>query len=192
MTERWLAEMKKVERLGPTSDLLARAEAQPPRPVPASSMRSRVAAGLFAILIAVGGAWVAYAALNDGGRTSAGSASRQWGWPDTSTGQAQHEQTRVDGGEQQWRTDAAAVALRFGREVLGWPAPIAAVTSTDDPDNVVVSLHGPDASCSGVDCSSPPQQTVTLSLQRLERLGDGGIWSVTRVQGEASGASPTS
>ena len=47
-----------------------------------------------------------------------------------------------------------------------------------------MSLYGPDASCQEEACSIPsPQSIVTLTVQRLVRSGDGGIWSVTAVDG---------
>lgn len=126
--------------------------------------------------------------------TSDGTEDVNATWPETSLVDAQQAQVRADAGdpEVQWRTDAATVALRYARVVLGWPDPIAGVTATDDPDTVIVSLHGPDASCQGAACSDPqPRQTiVTVTLQRLVRQGDGGIWSVTVVDGSQEPSEP--
>lgn len=186
MTERWLVEMQKVERLEPIPDLLARAEVGPSLAEPSPPPGRRVVAGLVALVIAIAGGWLAFSALNaSGGRQATGDGSSSVaGWPDASVAEAQKVQAKVDSGapEAQWRTDAAAVALRYGQTVLGWPSPLAGVNATDDPDVVVVSLHGPDASCAAP-CSGSvsPQSIAILTLQRLVRKGDGGVWSVTSV-----------
>jgi hypothetical protein len=183
MPERWLAEMQKVERLRPIPDLLARAEAGPAMPEPGPRPRSRLAAGLLAVFIAIVGGWAAYNALAAGGERATKAGTSPVGWPDASVADAEQVQARVDSGDSdvQWRTEAAAVALRYGHSVLGWPDPLAALESTSDPDRVIVYLNGPDASCKGAECdTSSPQTSVTLTLQRLTRPGEGGIWSVTK------------
>lgn len=105
--------------------------------------------------------------------------------PETSFAEAQQAQERADTGDPavQWRTDAAEVAIRYAKEVLGWPDPIAGVMPTDDADTVSVSLSGPIASCTGAACEEPqPQQIgVHLNLGRIVRSGEGGIWSVTEL-----------
>ncbi|MDP9331179.1 MAG: hypothetical protein M3P11_11145 [Actinomycetota bacterium] len=191
MTERWQTEMKKIGRMEPSLDLLERAEHGPSLPDPGPRPASRVTAALIAIAIAIAGGWMLHAAFSDSVRRQpVGNSATDFTsatWPETSLAEAQQVQVRVDAGDPavQWRTDGAAVALRFGRVVLGWPNPLAGQTATDDPDTVIVSLHGPDASCQGEACSSPsPQSIVTLTLRRLVRSGEGGIWSVTSLDGE--------
>jgi hypothetical protein len=189
MPERWLTELKKIGQMEPIEDLLVRAERGPSLPEPAPRPTSRMAAALVAGVIAIAGAWMAFAAFSGaGGRQplSNGATTFTATWPETSLEEAQQVQARVDAGDPdvQWRADPAAVALRYGRVVLGWSDPIAGETTTSDPDTIIVSLHGPDASCQGEACSSPsPQTIVTLTLRRLVRSGDGGIWSVTAVDG---------
>ncbi len=192
MPERWLSELQKIGRMEPIPDLLERAEHGPSLPEPRPRPASRVAAALLAVVITIAGGWMAYAAFSGaGGRQPLGNGAKDFTatWPETSLAEAQQVQARVDAGDPavQWRTEAAAVALRYGREVLGWSDPIAGVsgvTTTNDPDTVIVSLAGPDASCRGEACSTPsPQTVVTLTLRRLVRSGDGGIWSVTSVDG---------
>jgi hypothetical protein len=190
MPERWLTELGKIDRMGPSLGLLERAEAGPFLPEPRPRPAARVTAAIVALLVAVAGGWVAFDALrgNDGVKQPAEDPQTFSAlWPETSLANAQQIQVRVDAGDQavQWRTDAGEVALRYAKEVLGWPDPIAGVIATDDPD-AVVSLHGPDASCRGTECQEPqPRQTiVTVTLQRLVRSGEGGIWSVTAVNGE--------
>lgn len=192
MPERWLAELGKIDRMGPSLDLLERAEGGPFLPEAGPRPAARVTTVLVAVLVAVAGSWVAFAAL----RSTDGDEQRPAGdpdafsalWPETSLADAQQIQARADAGdpEVQWRTDAGSVALRYAKEVLGWPDPIAGVTATDDSDTVNVSLHGPDASCRGAECQEPqpPQTIVTVTLQRLVRAGEGGIWSITAVNGE--------
>ncbi len=181
--------MQKIGRMEPIPDLLERAEHGPSLPEPRPRPTSRVAAALVAVVITLAGGWMAYAALSGtGGRQplSDGATDFTATWPETSLTEAQQVQERVDAGDPavQWRMDPAGVALRFGRAVLGWPNPLAGETTTNDPDTVIVSLHGPDASCQGEACSGPsPQSIVTLTLRRLVRSGDGGIWSVTAVDG---------
>lgn len=192
MPERWLTELRKIDRVEPSLDLLERAEGGPFLPEPGPRAAVRVRAVLVAILIAAAGSWGAFAALRGADRVELGPAGGSDTfsalWPETSLADAQQIQARVDAGdpEVQWRTSAGAVSLRYAQQVLDWPDPIVGVTVTDDPDTVIVSLHGPDASCREAECQKPqPRQTiVTLSLQRLVRSGEGGIWSVTAVNGE--------
>jgi hypothetical protein len=180
--------------MGPSLDLLERAEDGPFLPEPRPRPAARVTAVLVALLVAAAGSWVAFAALRgtDGVEQGPAGDSEAFSalWPETSLADAQQIQASVDAGdpEVQWRTDAGGVALRYAQEVLGWPDPIAGVTATDDSDTVIVSLHGADASCEGAECQEPPppqtQTIVNVTLQRLVRLGEGGIWSVTAVNGE--------
>lgn len=191
MPERWLTELGKIDRMEPSLDLLERAEGGPFLPEPRPRPAARVTAAIVALLIAVVGGWVAFDALRgtDRVRQPAGDPELFSAlWPETSLADAQQVQERVDAGDPdlQWRTDAGGVALRYGEEVLGWPNPIAGATATDDPDTLIVSLHGPDASCEGAECQEPrpPQSMVNVTLQRLVRAGEGGIWSITAVNGE--------
>jgi hypothetical protein len=185
MPERWLTEIQKIGRMEPIPDLLERAEHGPSLPQPGPRPASRVAAALFAVAITIVVAWVAYAVVSGaGGRQPFGNNAGDFKaiWPETSFAEARQAQARVDAGDpaMQWRTKAVSVAFRFGQVVLGWSNPIAGVTTTNDPDTVIVSLHGPDASCQAEACSSPaPQTIVTLTLRQLVRSGDGGIWSIT-------------
>jgi hypothetical protein len=189
MPERWLAEMNKIGWLEPNEDLLERAERGPSLPDQGARLTSRMTAAALAIVIAIAGGWLAYNAFSGtSGRQPLGNGTTGFTattWPETSLQTAEQVQARVDRGDPdvQWRTDPGAVALRYGQQVLGWPTPIVGVTTTDDPDMVTVSLHGPEAACQGAGCSTPPQTIVTLTLQRLVRAGDGGIWSMTAVDG---------
>lgn len=195
MPERWLTQLRKIDVVEPSHDLMERAERGPSLAEPAPPPSRRVAIAVFATLVAVAGAWGAFAGLRGGSEQGPAGGPETFTalWPETSLAEAQKVQARVDAGDPdvQWRTDAAAVALRFAEETLGWPDPVAGVTPTDDPDSVRVSLHGPDASCQGAECSGslPPQTIVNVTLRRLVRSGDGGIWSVTAVAGEEK-ASP--
>ncbi len=195
MTERWLTEVKKIGQMEPTENLLERAEHGPSLPEPGPRPTSRMAAALIAVVVAMAGGWLAFNAFSGAGeRQSLGNGATDFKattWPETSLEQAQQVQTRVDGGDPavQWRTDPASVAFRYGQQVLGWSHPLAGETTTDDPDTIIVSLHGPNASCQVGACSFPSPQTImTMTLRRLVRSGDGGIWSVTAVDG----AEPTS
>lgn len=190
MPERWLTELRKIDRLEPSLDLLERAESGPFLPEPGPRPVARVGVVLVAVLLAAAGSWGAFAALRGTDGVEQGPADGPDAfaalWPETSVADAQQVQARVDAGdpEVQWRTEAGAVALQYAQEVLGWPDPIAGVTAADDPDTAIVSLHGPDASCRGGECqeSQPEQITVTVTLQRLVRSGEGGVWSVTTVE----------
>lgn len=194
MPERWLNELSKIDQLKPSPDVLERAERGPALPEPAPGSARRTGIALFALLLAVAGSWGVFAILraNNGSQQSAASAPDNFAavWPETSLADAQQVQARVDAGDPdlQWRIEVGTVALRFAHDVLDWPDPIAGITETDDPDTVRVSLHGPDASCQGVECNGPqPSQTIVdVTMQRLVQPGDGGIWSVTAVEGEAN------
>ena len=189
MSERWLIELRKIGRMEPSSDLLARAESLPSLPEPGPSPAARVRIAVVALLVAAVGSWGAFAALNGAGvvEHQAGGSNEAFSalWPETSFAAAQQVQERVDAGdpEVQWRIDPVSVAFRYGQVVLGWSNPIAGLTVTDDPTHTVtVSLAGPDASCQGSECDSPgPQSIMTITLQRLVRSDEGGIWSVTAV-----------
>jgi hypothetical protein len=189
MSERWLTGLREIDRVEPSPDLLDRAESGPFLPDPRIPAWVRVRTVLFALLIAVAGSWATFAGLRsiDGNREKAADGPRAFSalWPETSLELAQRTQERADAGDTavQWRIDSGSVALRYAGEVLAWPDPIAGTTGTDDPDTVIVSVHGPDASCSGAECQEPhpPQEIVTLTLKRLVRPGEGGIWSVTAV-----------
>jgi hypothetical protein len=191
MPERWLTQLRKIDHVEPSHDLMERAERGPSLPEPAPSRSRRAGIAVFALLLSVAAAWGAFAGLRGSERGPAGGPENFTAvWPETSLADAQKAQAQVDAGDPdvQWRTDAAAVALRFAEETLGWPDPVAGVTATDDPNTVKVSLHGPDASCQGAECSCQGaecsrQTIVNVTLQRLVRSGDGGIWSVTSVSG---------
>jgi hypothetical protein len=190
MPERWLAQLQKIDRVEPSYDLLERAEAGPFLPEPGPRPMTRAAIVLVAALVAAAGSWGAFAALRGVGGTD-GVAGRDPDafealWPETSISEARQVQARVDAGDPdvQWRTLAGDVALSYAEQVLGWPAPIAGVTTgPETTDTAIVSIHGPVASCQGAECQEwqPQEIRVILTLQRLVRSGDGGIWSVTGV-----------
>jgi hypothetical protein len=188
MPESWVTQLSKIDHVEPSHDLMERAERGPSLPEPAPSPSRSAGIAVFALVLSVAAAWGAFVGLRGSEQGPAGGPETFTAvWPETSLADAQKVQAQVDAGDPdvQWRTDAAAVALRFAEETLGWPDPVAGVTATDDPDSVKVSLHGPDASCQGAECSGtlPPQTIVNLTLRRLVRSGDGGIWSVTGVSG---------
>jgi hypothetical protein len=183
MPERWITELGKIDRLEPSPDVLERAQRGPTLAPPRPHLLTRVAIALFALAIAVGGTLGAFVALRGSSRvgTADGASGFDALWPETSLSRAKAVQASVDAGDEglQWRTDPAAVGLRFVKDVLGWPRPIAGVTSPHG-DTVTVDLHGPDATCDGASC--PEQTIVVLTMQRLVRSGEGGIWSVFTVK----------
>jgi hypothetical protein len=190
MSEKWLTALKKIEWVDPSPDLLERAtEHGPTLPDPGPPTGLRVTTLLIAVLVAAAGSWAAFAGLSGMGGAQHEAADGQEVfkalWPETSRSEAEQVQTQVDASDSavQWRIDSGSVALRYAQEVLGWPNPIAGSTGTNDADKVIVGVHGPDVSCSGAECQNPqaPQRIVTLTLERLVRSGDGGIWSVTAV-----------
>jgi hypothetical protein len=188
MTERWQTRLQVIDHIEPSQDLLERAEAGPRLPDPGPPPATRVMAVLVVAVIAVAGGWGAFAALRSDPGVRQGAAGGEDVftalWPETLFADAREVQERADAGDGavQWRTEAADVALRYAQEVLGWPDPIAGIW-TEDPDTVNVSLGGPIASCQAAGCDEaqpqPQQIGVSLTLQRLVRPGDGGIWSVT-------------
>jgi hypothetical protein len=188
MPERWLSQLKKIDRVEPTYALLERAGVGPFLPEPGPRPTARVWAVIVAVLVAAAGIWGAFAALRGVGDAD-GVAGDDRGafaalWPETAFAEAQQVQERVDAGDPavQWRTDGAEVAIRYAKEVLGWPDPIAGISATDDADIVSVSLFGPIASCTGAECEAQPQRIgLTINLGRLVSPGEGGIWSVTEL-----------
>jgi hypothetical protein len=197
MAERWLTELRKIDRVEPSLGLLERAEAGPFLPDTGPRPAARATIVVVALLVAAAGSWGAFAALRGTSPADHGSAGGPEAfaalWPETSLADARQIQARVDAGDPvvRWRTEAADVALRYAQEVLGWPEPIAGLTAPDGSDTAIVSLHGPDASCSGAECQGwqPQQIAVTVTVQRLVRSGEGGIWSVTAVNSADSGPS---
>lgn len=190
MSEGWLTELRKIDRVDPSPDLLERAQEDGPiLPDPGPPTGLRMKTLIIAALVGAAGSWAALAGLSgiDGARQEPANDQEVFKalWPEKSHSEAEQVQAQVDAGDPsiQWRIDVGGVALRYAEEVLRWPNPIAGSTSTDDADTVIVSVHGPDVSCSGTECQKPqaPQRIVTLTLERLVRLGDGGIWSVTAV-----------
>jgi hypothetical protein len=187
MTERWLTELRKVNWVEPSPDVLERVERGPLLPEEGPRPRARVAIVLFAVLVAVAGSWGVFAAFStrDADRRASAEGSDAFTalWPETSLAEAQQIQERVDAGDSrvQWRTDAGNVALQYAQDVLGWSDPIAAAAGTDDADKVIVSVHGPNASCQEAECQVESQAIVTATLERLVRSGEGGVWSVTAV-----------
>jgi len=191
MSEGWLTELRKIDWVDPSPDLLERAQEDGPiLPDPGTPTGLRVKTLVIAILVAVAGSWAAFAGLSgmDGAQQEAANGPEVFKalWPEMSRSEAEQVQALVDAGDSgvQWRIDSGSVALRYAQEVLGWPNPIAGSTGTNDADTVIVGVHGPDVSCSGTECQKPqaPQRIVTLTLERLVRSGDGGIWSVTALK----------
>jgi hypothetical protein len=186
MTERWLHELGKVRSLDPTTDLMDRVDESIEvdlTPLPTTTTVSRLTTIAIVFVILALGSWAAFGALRHSGDATQARDGGQSAmtWPDISPADAQRAQELADAGSDQWRLDPGSVALRYGQEVLGWPNPIVGTSQTDNPDMVVAQLSGPDASCSDCGSSTTPQQTLNLTLQRLVRPGDGGVWSVTSV-----------
>jgi len=188
MSEKWLTALKTIDWVDPSPDLLERAnEHGPTLPAPGPPSRLRVTTLVIAIIVAAAGSWAAFAGLSglDGARHEVADGQEAFNalWPETSRSEAEQVQALVDAGDSgvQWRIDSGSVALRYAQEVLDWPNPIAGSRGTNDADTVIVVVHGPDASCSGIECQNPQaqQRIVTLTLERLVRSGDVGIWSVT-------------
>jgi len=106
-------------------------------------------------------------------------------FPDMTRFQAEDDQTLVNQGQDSWKLNAAAVALHMATDahLLNWPA---------DSRTAVVSGGGAsdENAVLTVKNSSPPGDTIRVSLARLERNTNKGIWEVVSVT--ANGISITS
>jgi hypothetical protein len=97
-------------------------------------------------------------------------------YPDLTRYQAEFEQGQVNTGQgfQQWRLSAVTTAQHFAEFVLGWDpnAPTTVISGGGTHDaKALILVKNPSAGGA----------TIKLSLSRLERNTNGGIWEVTGV-----------
>lgn len=101
-------------------------------------------------------------------------------YPDLTRYQAEADQTKVNQGQDFWKTNATKVANNMALDLLKWPSANAAIVSgggSGDTSAVVTVSTG-----------GTPNKQVTVNLSRLEGNTNGGIWVVTSVQLEATPA----
>jgi immunoglobulin-like protein involved in spore germination len=100
-------------------------------------------------------------------------------FPDLTRYQAEDDQAQVNQGRDVWKLNAAQVATHMAtdRHLLNWPGNIqVAVESGGSPhdSNTIVTVKNP----------LPPGHTIRVSLERLERNTNKGIWEVVAVTAE--------
>ncbi|HWZ17525.1 MAG TPA: Gmad2 immunoglobulin-like domain-containing protein [Ktedonobacteraceae bacterium] len=101
-------------------------------------------------------------------------------FPDLTRYQAEDDQAQVNHGQDAWKLNAAEVARNLATEthLLNWP---------DDTQAVVVSGGGSNDSDAVVTVKNPapPGDIIRVSLERLERNINQGIWEVVAVTASA-------
>ena len=173
------------ERAAPKTDAFERLEFRRRR----RERNRRIAAGLLALVLFVGGSVAAFSAFRDTDAPTPGGGSDEFFalWPDQTADGLAEAQAAVDAGDPDlaWRTDPIEVARRFATEKLLWPE-----TSVDlefgegaDPDEAVArSSVPPGASCDQfVTEAECPTSPTTVTLRRSG--GSGGVWNVVRAHG---------
>lgn len=75
MSERWRAELKRIDRLRPDDDLVGRAAERPFRPIPAPRPSTRIAIIVFALILAVAGGYGAFVMIGGSDRPATGGES---------------------------------------------------------------------------------------------------------------------
>jgi hypothetical protein len=130
MTERWRKKLGDLDGMGPGDEVFERAKEGPMRqeePLPRTKTSTRIvtavaAFAVFALAIAV----FAIPALRMQGEPAVGaSAGVSPLWPSQSADRLDQLQAEADAGTPAWATDPRAVAMRFGRDVMGWDAAFA-------------------------------------------------------------------
>ncbi len=95
-------------------------------------------------------------------------------FPDLTRYQAEADQAQVNQGHQPWKLDAGMTANALAVNLLKWPtsATTTVVSGGGTNDlNAVVTVKSP----------NPGSGTITVTLNRLERNTNGGIWEATEV-----------
>ncbi len=97
-------------------------------------------------------------------------------FPDLTRYQAEDDQVHVNQGQDTWKLNAAEVAkhMAINAHLLNWPHNIQAVVvsgGSPNDDNAMVTLKNP----------TQPGNTIHVSLERLEKNMNKGIWEVVAV-----------
>lgn len=100
-------------------------------------------------------------------------------FPDLTRYQAEDDQAQVNQGQDAWKLNAAEVARHLATDthLLNWPGDVqvAVVSGRGSNDtNAVVTEKNP----------APPGNMIRVSLERLERNTNNGIWEVVAVTAE--------
>jgi hypothetical protein len=100
-------------------------------------------------------------------------------FPDLTRYQAEDDQAHVNQGQDAWKLNAAEVARRLAtdRHLLNWPSSAQAVVVSGGGSidtNALVTVKNP----------APPGNSIRVSLERLERNTNKGIWEVVAVTAE--------
>ena len=99
-------------------------------------------------------------------------------WPEQWRHGLQAAQARADDGAAGWRLHPEETTLAFARDVMQWPR----IARLERCDRQVAEICGGPGTHYAVwrTVNSPP---LIVSLDRLARSGEGGVWSVISVQG---------
>lgn len=137
MTERWRAKLGDLDTQRPSDDVFERAKLGPMRglnPPPDEPTSKRVFAGLAAVVVfALAIAIFVVPFLRTSSTPSDVNVTPTLFpvWPSQTSDQLQQLQAQADQGGASWALDPAAVAEKFGQDVMGWPD--ASVARTSEP-----------------------------------------------------------
>lgn len=149
----------------------------------------RIAAGVLALVVAAAGIGGLVVAFRGAQRTVVGgprAVTFPGIWPERTREEAEAAQARADAGAEAWRLQPPSVGYRFAEEVLGWGRPGAEVMVGEvvtGGDRMLLRVHRFAAPCDlrAAEPCPPIVAELELTVEQLVRQGEGGIWSVTRV-----------
>lgn len=149
----------------------------------------RIAAGVLALVVAAAGIGGLVVAFRGAERTvvgGPGAGAFPGIWPERTWEDAEAAQSRADAGAEAWRLQPPSIGYRFAEEVLGWGRPGTEVVVGEvatGGDRMLLRIRRLAAPCdfrAGDPCP-PTVAELELTVEQLIRQGEGGIWSVTRV-----------
>jgi hypothetical protein len=125
MTERWRKKLGDLDGMGPGDEVFERAKAGPMRPedpLPRARTSTRIvtAVAAFAVFAVAIGVFAIPALRMQGGPAVGAGAGVSPLWPSQATDRLDQLQAEADAGTAAWATDPHDVAVRFGRDVMGW------------------------------------------------------------------------
>jgi hypothetical protein len=146
----------------------------------------KITAGVVALLVAAAGTVSAFTAFGPGDDRPAGVDAEHFFalWPEDDLESALEAQDRVDGGVDEWRTDAKRTAAEFAYRVMRTPRD--ALELEDLSDTSICLLSDPPICPEDAARVVVPRLggiALTVHLQRLVRLGEGGVWNVVKIDG---------
>lgn len=193
---------REAARIAPRVDALARVLDRVER----RDRRRRLSAGIVALVIAAAGLAGPYFLFAGGARSRPSADRGPWRglWPQVSWAEAESAQEAADSNDPafSWQVDAKSTIERFARDQLGWSeVRFESLSNTEElaPDIGWVDDPADLADASQVGplrflisaCREPEPGTLCeaayVTIERLLRRDETGIWSVTHVEGASLG-----